>query len=156
MKTLPEILLMIFVVLTMGATQCKRMPANDCNGEIKQGISGQVVFLSGNFMPGPGATGGKTEGVQRKIHLFKPFKMPPVDGGFYDKEKLGNPVDEFNSCPDGSFSRFLPDGEYSILVEEKGKLYANSTDGEGYINKITVLPRQVTQHKIVINYQATY
>ena len=37
----------------------------------QQGVEGKVVALKGNFMPGPGAKGGKREPLSVPVHIFR-------------------------------------------------------------------------------------
>jgi hypothetical protein len=147
--------------------QCKRVtPAKAASlredaclniAHIKQGVKGQIHFQSGNFMPGPDAKGGKTEPVQRRVFIFPVFRVVgAMPGGFLDSSLAPAPVFKGPSCPDGTFGAALPPGSYSVMVMEKGRLYANGMDGMGNVNPVEIMPGKITEITLNINYQAVY
>ena len=86
-----------------------------------QGVSGKVVKLSGNFMPGPGpARGGRTP-LSVPVHIFrgkvKTFEKP--DPGHPALAKI------VQADKDGNYRCSLPPGEYTVVAEIDGKLYLN-------------------------------
>ena len=135
----------------------KKVRKTACQNYIAQGITGKIEFLEGNFMPGPGATGGSKKAVQRCIYVYKARKPSEGEstGGFYPmtKEKA---LFSGMSCKDGSYTIGLPEGYYSVFVLEDGKLYANGSDGEGFINPVRVEAGNLAKIDIRINYKAAY
>lgn len=148
-----------FMCRRMTPTQAAKVHDDACLniGTIKQGLKGQIHFMSGNFMPGPDAKGGKTETVQRRVFVFPLFKPDGnMAGAFLDSAKAPAPIFKGSSCPDGTFGVSLPPGNYSLMVMEKGRLYANGTDGMGNINPVEVQTGKITEIQFNINYQAAY
>ncbi len=96
----------------------KARPAAVVAGE---GVTGKVVKLKGNFMPGPGAAGGQRIPLSVPVHIFKgkvkPFKTPD--------RKHPQLVKVVQSAKDGSFKAALPPGVYTVVAEIKGKLHLN-------------------------------
>ena len=147
----------------MGHTQAqhrrkkKKQLKTACQPNVAQGVAGKIEFSQGNFMPGPGATSGTKTQVQRFVYVYKARK--PAEGqnggGFYPMPKE-KPLFCGQSCKDGQFTVGLPEGYYSLFVLEDGKLYANGTDGEGYINPVRIEAGNLATLDIRINYKAVY
>jgi len=124
-----------------------------------QGISGDVHWQEGNQMPGPGlkATSGKP--VVREIYIYNAVKPEQTTSGespafvFKVNAKL---VKRIKTRKDGTFCISLKPGKYSIFTMEADGLWANTYDGEGYINPVTVEPGQYATIHILINYKAYY
>ncbi|MBT9583905.1 hypothetical protein IV102_11225 [bacterium] len=122
------------------------------------GVSGVIMLLQGDFMPGPGGPGGKSRPVARKIFFYAAAKFDQVvaegEGGFY--RKINTPLmGQTSSAQDGKFQLKLAPGTYTMMVEEKGKLYANGSDGT-YVKPVLVEAGKFTQIKFNIDYQATW
>jgi hypothetical protein len=97
--------------------------------EPAQGVSGKVIKMTGNFMPGPGPRPGGTQApLSVPVHVFK-GKVAP-----FQKPDPRHPqlVKIVNSDKDGAYRVALEPGEYTLVAEIEGKLYLNSfTDGAG-------------------------
>ena len=68
-------------------------------------------------------------------------------------------VKEVQSDAEGFFQVNLPAGEYTLVVEENGKLYANLFTGIGsdqYINVFIVENGKTTKSNFLIDYKAAY
>lgn len=127
-----------------------------CQG--RQGIRGRIVFESGNQMPGPGVERQPAEGVKRELLIYPLLKADALEGkqnGFYI-EPAESPLETVTSDHEGNFQVALPPGEYSLLVREEGKLYANLFDGEGHIFPVEVKSGEMTEVEFKINYAAVY
>ena len=128
----------------------------------KQGILGEIRWIEGNVMPTVGDTSyiNKTKGepVKRVIYIYKAIKRDeakPYDGVFYTDIKT-ELIRKIKSNTQGKFQVSLPPGKYSLFVKEKGGLFANTFDGENYINPVTVQPEKFTEIQILVNYRAFY
>lgn len=129
---------------------------------VKQGITGKVVFKSGNMMPTfdkkPTST-GKTESVAREVFIFKVVKMSDLTSktgdNFYEKPKT-KLVASVWTKKSGCFAVHLPEGEYSVFVKEKGKYYANSFDGDGKVFPVKVTEGLASDIVFEINYAAAF
>ncbi|HRK53172.1 MAG TPA: carboxypeptidase regulatory-like domain-containing protein [Cyclobacteriaceae bacterium] len=124
----------------------------------RQGIKGQVLWASGNQMPGPGSKKSSNYGVQRELHVYELTTIKEVtmsSDGFFSgiKTKL---VTIVTTQEDGTFTLHLPAGEYSIFVKEDNGLYANRFDQNNSINPIIIKEKEFAWLPITINYQATY
>lgn len=123
----------------------------------KQGICGKVMWISGNQMPGPGLIYSGAKGVVREVYIYESTTNAQTvqENGFYTsiQTKL---VKKVKSKKDGSFSVNLPVGTYSVFVKEAQGLWANSFDGQGRINPITVEANTYMTLTINVNYQAAY
>jgi len=124
----------------------------------REGIKGQVFWISGNQLPGPEENHSSHYGIQRQIHIYEvttieETKMTP-EGFFSDiKTKL---ITSLTTKPDGSFKVKLPPGKYSIFVQEAEGLYANLFDKNNAINPVVVKERQYSWLPISVDYQAAY
>ncbi len=124
-----------------------------------QGICGEVRWLEGNQMPGPGVKMNSGKPVVREIYIYNAVKLEQTTAGespaFVEKvnAKL---VKRIKTPKDGTFSVALATGLYSIFTMEPDGLWANTYDGDGYINPVTVQPGEYTNIHILINYKAYY
>lgn len=123
-----------------------------------QGVKGQVFWISGNQMPGPGHTKSSHYGVQREILIYEltttiEAQLTP-DGFFGDiQTRL---IMSVTTKADGSFNVKLPVGKYSVFVKEEKGLYANLFDEKNAINPVEVSEKQYTWLPITIDYEAAY
>jgi hypothetical protein len=124
-----------------------------------QGICGDVRWLEGNQMPGPGVKMNSGKPVVRELYIYNAVKPEQTTAGespaFVGKvnAKL---VKRIKTRRDGTFSVSLPPGLYSVFTMESDGLWANTFDSDGYINPVTVQPGEYTNIHILINYKAYY
>ena len=126
-----------------------------------QGISGQVLWKAGNFMPtiGTKASVPKAVPVVREVYIYALTNDKQVDAGedagFYQKvnSKL---VRKVKTDKKGRFSVTLPVGYYSVFTKEEKGLYANLFDDAMNINPVQVQKRRWTKMNVVVDYQAVY
>lgn len=123
----------------------------------KQGVQGQVFWLSGNLMPGPGKGASPQQGIVREVFIYNAAnqKDNPSEDGFF-KEINSTFVQKTTSAPDGSFKVKLPPGRYSVFVKEEKGLFANLFSSDGCINCITVRPKKYAWVTITVDYEAAY
>lgn len=123
----------------------------------KQGLQGQVFWVSGNQMPGPEAVLSPNQGAVREVLIYEITSISDATqvGPFFRdiKTKL---VATTQSKPDGTFKVKLPVGSYSIFTRERNGLYANLFDNQGYINPVVVKAGQYAWKTITIDYDAAY
>lgn len=123
----------------------------------KQGLQGQVFWVSGNQMPGPDAVLSPNQGAVREILIYELTNISDATqvGPFFRdiKTKL---VASAQSKADGTFKVKLPAGSYSVFTKERNGLYANLFDGKGYINPVTIKIGQYAWRTITIDYDAAY
>lgn len=133
---------------------------NEKKVTITNGIWGTVANMEGNCMPmvGPGST-CKTCTVQRKIQVY-PYTLKgnaTLTAGefvFYDSFN-STLIQEVNADAEGFYEMSLPAGTYSVAIVENGKLYANSTDGNGGLNPVTVSNGRI-KFNVTMTYKAVF
>lgn len=130
---------------------------------VKQGIAGQVLWLEGNLMPGIGDEPEvnrkkfKGEPIQRTLYIYELTTMDEAssEGVFF--QDIQTPlVAKVETNKKGEFAVSLPEGSYSLFVEEEEGLFANTFDGEGNINPVTVSEGDIATITIEVNYKAAY
>ncbi len=124
----------------------------------QQGLQGQLYWIEGNRMPGPGmGAGNPGTPVQRKVHIYPALKASMVTGQapLYETVSV-DPVVVLTSNESGSFFVILEPGTYSVLTEEPNGLFANIIDGDQIINPVEVVEGAFTGINIEINYKAYY
>ena len=123
-----------------------------------EGIQGEVFWLSGNQMPGPGKVSSPQQGVVREIYIYEVTRLQDTEqaaDGFFSIVKTAL-VTKTTSDPDGSFHVKLPPGEYSLFVKEAKGLFANLINNDGKINSVLVKPKKYSYITIAIDYEAVF
>lgn len=150
-----KILLTIVAIVLLAG--CK--PQSTGSTAASQGIAGEVWWLEGDFMP---RIGGKPSGrrtpVERELLIYPAINVAQTEGqtGPLFPSLSGQPVVSIASNESGEFSIQLPEGTYSVFTVEPNGFYANSFDGQGLINPVTVKKGEMTPITIEINYMATF
>lgn len=129
---------------------------------IPQGISGSVLWLEGNHMPGPGAPGGTTMPVSREVRVYEAVSSSdavaatdrPDAYGVYTQIN-GTLAGSTTSGEDGSYEIELSAGTYSVFVEDEGDWYCNGIGAEG-LCAVTVPDGEVVEYDVRIDYAAAY
>jgi len=158
-------LFLVVVVIVLGACSPKtslKKTNDNCPVSIKQGISGKVVWREGNWRPSKNTNEKPQEQpISRTICIYELTKDNQVskNGKFYENPTT-QIIKQVQSDTNGCFEAELPEGEYSIFVEEdveeRKMLYANSFDTNMNINKMVVSKKKITETKIIIDYKAKY
>ncbi len=123
----------------------------------KQGLRGQVFWVSGNQMPGPEAILSPNQGAVREVLIYEltSFKDVTQVGPFFRDIKT-KMVASILSKPNGTFKVKLIPGAYSVFTKEKNGLYANLFDEKNNINPVTIKNGQYAWKTITIDYEAAY
>lgn len=124
----------------------------------RQGIKGQVLWVSGNQLPGPDANRSAHYGMKRELHIYEVTTLSQGSqnsNGFFENIQT-RLVTTVVTRKDGSFQLKLPPGDYSVFVNEEGGLFANRFDKNNAINPVAVKERQYTWLPITVDYQAAY
>lgn len=148
MNKLQFIFILLLVAPATGNAQSK-----------SQGIHGDVRWLEGNQMPGPGKKMNSGKPVVREIYIYeavKPDHTTPGKSSTFVEKVNAQLVKCIKNRKDGTFSVSLAPGKYSVFTMEPDGLWANTFDGDGYINTVTVQEGQSTTIHILINYKAYY
>jgi hypothetical protein len=123
----------------------------------KQGLHGQVFWVSGNQMPGPESILSPNQGAVREVLVYELTTIKDVTqvGPFFRDIKT-KMVATIQSKPDGTFKVKLPPGAYSVFTKEKNGLYANLFDEKNNINPVVVKIGEYVWKVITIDYDAAY
>jgi hypothetical protein len=139
--------------------------SNSCDSEsIKQGITGKVIWVEGNQMPGiiddtspEPPQRPEPRGVKRQVHIYELTKTNQAKGdGVFYSELQTQLVKTITTDDEGNFAIALPEGRYSVFVEEEQGLFANLMDGEGNLQPVEVTKDALTPLTIEVNYMAAY
>lgn len=146
--------IIIFFILT---TTCQTNKPMFSTG-ISQGISGTVLWYEGDLMPGIGKEPVKGLPVQREVYIYEATALDQAEVTeevFYhnlETRLIGKTLTD----EDGKFTVSLEPGTYSVFVKETGGLFANTFDGSGRINTVTIRPNELVRMRIRIDYRAAY
>ncbi|HTJ48061.1 MAG TPA: hypothetical protein VL443_01310 [Cyclobacteriaceae bacterium] len=124
----------------------------------REGIQGEVFWLSGNQMPGPGKVSSPQQGVVREIYIYEVTRLQDTEqaaDGFFTIVKTPL-VTKTTSDANGSFHVKLPPGEYSLFVKEEKGLFANLISNDGKVNSVLVKPKKYSYITIAIDYEAVF
>jgi hypothetical protein len=123
----------------------------------KEGIQGQVFWVSGNQMPGPGKAIAPQQGVTREVVVYKAATLQDVEQKdlFFTTVKT-DLVTKTVSKSDGSFKIKLPPGKYSVFTQEPNGLFANIIDQNGCVSCVEVRPKKYSWVAITVDYEAAY
>ncbi len=123
----------------------------------KQGLHGQVFWVSGNQMPGPNSILSPNQGAVREVLIYELTTIKDVTqvGPFFRDIKT-KMVASIQSKPDGTFKIKLLPGAYSVFTKEKNGLYANLFDEKNNINPVVIKTGQYIWKVITIDYDVAY
>lgn len=120
----------------------KAYQLNEAKISIKSGVWGTVSMMEGNCMPSIGgpSTTCKHCAVKRVVRIYQyttaaAATASETPGVFYDAFST-QLVKELTTDDNGFFQAEIPAGQYSIVVVENGKLYANLSDGQGGLSPL--------------------
>ena len=123
----------------------------------REGINGQVFWISGDQMPGPGKVLSPQQGVIREILIYDRVTVGDVKlENQFARDITGEPIASVWSKQDGTFSVKVAPGTYSVFTREPAGFFANTVDNNGCINCVVVKPKQFSWVVISIDYEATY
>jgi hypothetical protein len=124
-----------------------------------QGVRGRVTWAAGNQMPGKNkiTTGEESKPVGRTLHFYELIHNGHVSHqeGFYSIHQFKR-VATVTANSDGTFEVAMLPGKYSLFSQEERGLWANLTDGNGFVNPVEVKPGQWTEIDFLIDYEAYY
>ena len=165
---------MLLIAVIQGCKKNKHDESASCNMfevqaenatkiKVTDGVYGTVSFTEGDCMPvvhgGTDVSTCKTCPAKRTVKIYEYTTVDQATPRgrttiFYDSfdTKLVKEVDTDNN---GFFQTDLPAGQYTIVVVENGKLYANGWDGQGGIKPFTHTSG-AQNVSVDINYKAAY
>jgi hypothetical protein len=124
---------------------------------VKQGIAGRVYLKTGNNMPAPGQKINAGKPVSTLILVYElTTRDEATENGIHYTNLKTKLIAKGQSNTDGYYTIALPPGSYSVFVMDNNQLYANSFDGKGNINPVTVKKDSIVNKDIVINSRAVY
>jgi hypothetical protein len=127
---------------------------------IANGLWGTLGFMEGNCMPvvSPTSTTCKTCPVRRTIRIYeyalRSQATQQSPGAFYESVST-QLIKEVTSDENGFFQTEVPAGQYSIMVVENGKLYANASDMQGGLNPVNFTGGRQNVN-LILTYKATF
>jgi hypothetical protein len=148
-----------FLCVSTVACAQKQNPQKVSETSVVQGICGMVIVKRGNQMPSPDAPPRKGEPVERDVLIYPLLNMSQVqtnEKGFITSVGNKQPVKTVKSGKDGRFCVSLPAGQYSVLVQEPGGLYANLSDSQNNIFPVTVPKNRQVTIGVTISHQAAF
>lgn len=120
-------------------------------------LQGHIYYVSGNQMPGPGKTPGKSRGVKRDIFIYQPTTSTGVTGQMPLFSKISTRlVARTQSNASGYYQVKLPAGKYSVFIREEGGYFAAEADGEGHLNPVTISAGKAITKDFNITLNAAY
>lgn len=124
----------------------------------EQGIKGRVTFSEGNLMPGPGKNTPSPKGVQRNVFIYAVAAAADAVGEGPLYTAVNRPlVAKVKTDTAGFFQCKLKPGRYSVFTQEKGgRLFSSLSNDKGELSPAEVLPNQVLEYNILVNYGAVY
>lgn len=142
---------LLFIIIAMKPEACDRQSSSTAN------LKGQLLWIEGNRMPGPGVSLPEGKGVQREVHVFEATEKSQVSGeGSLFRDVMSKRVTVIYSNEDGYFEASLEPGKYSLFVKEpNGKYFAATMDDLHYC-PVSIAKDQVAELEIRIDYEAFY
>jgi hypothetical protein len=128
--------------------------SNALKVSLDAGVAGTLLKKTGDCMPiiGSGTT-CTSYPVSRTILIYEYTTTNNVDGwGPSYKSVHSKLVAQCSADQDGFFQAAVDPGKYSILIKENDNFYANSFDGQGGIQPITVRSDSVNLITLVLDY----
>ncbi|NCI45577.1 hypothetical protein [Sediminibacterium soli] len=126
---------------------------------IRQGIAGRVTQVSGNRMPGEGATPAAPNAVRTRVFVYEPTTLAqvarPGDAPIYTAIHTKQ-VASVETDSTGAFTVALPVGSYSLFIGYGEQWYANLFDTANTIALFRVQKKKLTTANLVIRTRATY
>lgn len=141
----------LFILLCLISWSC-------ASTQQRQGIKGQVFWISGNHLPGLENPRSVHTGIQRELYVYQLTTLNQAtqfENGFF-KDIETTLVTTTLTKRDGSFKLRLPPGKYSVFVKENEGLFANLFDKHNAINPITVKQKEYSWLPINVDYKAVY
>ena len=131
------------------ATKPATPPGDAVKGE--QGVTGKIMQMRGDFMPGPGAVRGKKAPVSCTVNVYA---GKVAAGAAADKRP--KVMASAKSDKDGNYRIALEPGTYTV-IPDMGEMGAPSImDGEGNLPTIEVKKGQWVQYDVTDTSQATF
>ncbi|MDR3247005.1 MAG: hypothetical protein LBT50_11330 [Prevotellaceae bacterium] len=129
---------------------------NEQKISITEGTSGTLTLTEGNCMPvisDGGNNSCKEYPVKRTIKVYEYTKLEQTNHEITIFHEVNTKLITTIVCDEeGFFQVSLPAGVYSLFIEEKGTLYANSFDGYGGIQPVLIEPEKVSKIYLRIDY----
>ena len=128
---------------------------NEKKISISEGIWGTLVKTEGNCMPiiDWGNTTCKQYPAKREILIYEYTNMNETRHEFTKFFDIYTKLVATTTCDEeGFFELALESGKYSVFVKEGEYLYANSFDGKGGIEPVTVELSKVSETFLNLNY----
>lgn len=152
--------ILTFFLFTILAIGCQGSAKDNSQGdqESTQGVTGVLMVREGDFMPSPEENTpkrGTEKPASGQVYVYQAVSVANAGMGPY-YNSLGKPLHIVKTDKEGKFIQELPAGTYSLFIKTEQGLYANTFDGQGIVNPVTVEEGVMTEVKLVQDNQATY
>jgi len=122
-------------------------------------LSGKITLASGNCMPmvcdnPPCPSSCSIVEVSKNIYIREVANSDDMDITYLKENSKPNLIKTITSGSDGSYMVILPVGKYSLFVEDGGREYCNSWDGQGNSCIFEIKKDQTTEHNSQIDHAA--
>ncbi len=151
--------IIIMSLFILGACQAQK---NVHVHEGESGIKGKIIWVSGNQMPtiqpdGQAPLKKEPQGIVRTIEIYAALKTTDLkgDGSFFEKPSV-EPAAIVTSNEKGEFHCHLSPGKYSVFTVEPQGRFANSFDGQNFVQPVVVNEAKFSEITIEVNYSAAY
>ncbi len=124
-----------------------------------QGITGTVTIVTGNQMPKIGRPAPAPKAYPTTVYFYEPTNISQaiqINNSALFSSISTKPIDSTQTDANGSFTKALPIGKYSVFVKVRDYYFANLYDVQNNINIVNVEKGRLTEHKIVVNNDAAY
>lgn len=150
----------LFFLSIIGLAACACTSSKKAKSSlIKQGITGRVTELTGNQMPMKGREPDIPKGVLTNVLIYEPTHISQVTrlgtSGVYTSIQT-KMVASVETDSTGSFSIALPEGAYSLFIEQGKQYYSNLYDTAYNIALFKVEKGKLTTARLSISSKATY
>lgn len=145
--------------LSTGCDIQKVYADNAAKVTITNGVWGTVSSMEGNCMPVVQPSSCKNCPVKRTVKIYQYTLISnatPSNNSsiFFDSFNTAL-ITQVETDANGFFQTTIPPGNYTIVVVENGKLYANGTDGQGGLSPFTATSG-TQKINLTMNYKAYF
>jgi len=146
-----------FLAITAIITLFSCTMQKSTQGNIQQGIEGNIYKVSGNQMPMKGAERAKPKPLVSEVYIYQATTSKQVQGqGTLYNQINTKLIAKVKTDSAGHYKVALPTALYSVFVKEGNLYFASESDGTGTLNPAQVITGQVTTRNITVNHDAAY
>lgn len=143
-----------FVFAALGCSSAKKTQTL-----ADQGLTGRITEVRGNQMPMKGAPKPTGKGVLTNVLIYEPTTLAQVNRVGTSSSYTGihtKLVASVSTDSTGHYTVALPEGSYSVFIQQGQQFYANLFDTANRIALFTVEKGKLTTANLVISSGASY